>query len=72
MLAFADLRGEKLTPSTLESMLPEEGQRPRLTIMHIKEEVAARFNLKRQVLEGSSRKKAEQQAAHNLLHKLGI
>ena len=64
VLAFADLRGEKLTPNTLESMLPEEGQRPRLTITHIKEEVAARFNLKRQVLEGSSRKKEISQARH--------
>lgn len=64
VLAFADLRGEKLTPNTLESMLPEEGQRPRLTIGHIKEEVAARLNLKRQALEGSSRKKEISQARH--------
>ena len=64
VLAYADLRTEKLTPHTLESMLPEEGQRPRLTMMHIKEEVAARFNLKRQVLEGSSRKKEISQARH--------
>ena len=64
VLAFADLRGEKLTPNTLESMLPKEGQRPRLTMNHIKEEVAARFNLKRQVLEGSSRKKEISQARH--------
>ncbi|MCK5584675.1 chromosomal replication initiator protein DnaA [Candidatus Bipolaricaulota bacterium] len=64
VLAFADLRGEKLTPNTLESMLPKEGQRPRLTIHHIKEEVAARLNLKRQVLEGSSRKKEIAQARH--------
>lgn len=64
VLAFADLRGEKLTPNTLESMLPKEGQRPRLTISHIKEEVAARLNLKRQALEGSSRKKEISQARH--------
>ncbi len=64
VLAFADLRGEKLTPNTLESMLPKEGQRPRLTIGHIKEEVAARLNLKRQALEGSSRKKEISQARH--------
>jgi len=64
VLAFADLRGEKLTPNTLESMLPKEGQRPRLTMNHIKEEVAARFNLKRQALEGSSRKKEISQARH--------
>jgi chromosomal replication initiator protein len=64
VLAFAELRGEKLTPKTLESMLPKEGQRPQLTIQCIKEEVAARFNLKRQVLEGSSRKKEVSQARH--------
>lgn len=64
ILAYADVRGEKLTPSSLESMLPKEGQRPRLTITHIKEEVAARFNLKRQTLEGSSRKKEISQARH--------
>ena len=64
VLAFADLRGEKLTPNTLESMLPKEGQRPRLTIHHIKEEVAARLNLKHQALEGSSRKKEIAQARH--------
>jgi len=64
VLAFADLRNEKLNANTLESMLPKEGQRPRLNILHIKEEVAARFNLKRQVLEGSSRKKEISQARH--------
>lgn len=64
VLAFADLRGEKLTPNTLETMLPKEGQRPRLTMNHIKEEVAARFNLKRQALESSSRKKEISQARH--------
>jgi len=64
VLAFADMHGEKLTPNTLESMLPKEGQRPRLTIQHIKEEVAARFNFKHQVLEGSSRKKEISQARH--------
>ena len=55
--AFAELRGEPLTARTLEGMLPKEGQRPRLTIQHIKDEVAARFNLKRQEIESSSRKK---------------
>jgi chromosomal replication initiator protein len=64
VLAFADMRGEKLTPNTLETMLPKEGQRPRLTIHHIKEEVAARFNLKRQALEGPSRKKEISQPRH--------
>jgi chromosomal replication initiator protein len=64
VLAFAELRGERLTPKTLESMLPKEGQRPRLTIHCIKEEVAARFNLKRQALEGASRKKEISHARH--------
>ncbi len=64
VLAFADMNGEKLTPHTLETMLPKEGQRPRLTVHHIKDEVAARFNLKRQALEGSSRKKEVSQARH--------
>lgn len=64
VLAFADMRGEELTHNTLESLLPKEGQRARLTINHIKEEVAARLNLKRQALEGSSRKKEIAQARH--------
>ncbi len=64
VLAFADMRGERLTPHTLESMLPKEGQRPKLTIRHIKEEVAARYDLKRQALEGPSRKKEISQARH--------
>jgi chromosomal replication initiator protein len=64
VLAFANMNGEKLTPHTLETMLPKEGQRPRLMIHHIKEEVAGRFNLKRQALEGSSRKKEITQARH--------
>ena len=64
VLAYADMQGTKLTPHTLESMLPKEGQRPKLTIRHIKEEVAARLNMKRQALEGSSRKKEISQARH--------
>jgi len=64
VLAFAELRGEPLTPKTLEGMLPKEGQRPRLTIQHIKEEVASRFNIKRQEIESSSRKKEIMQARH--------
>jgi chromosomal replication initiator protein len=64
VMAFADMRGETLTSHTLEALLPKEGQRPRLTIHHIKEEVAARFNLKRQALEGASRKKEISQARH--------
>ena len=64
VLAFAELGGEPLTPKTLEGMLPKEGQRPRLTIHHIKEEVASRYNLKRQEIESSSRKKEITQARH--------
>jgi len=64
VLAFAELRGEALTPRTLEGMLPKEGQRPRLTIEHIKEEVASRFNIKRQEIESSSRKKEITRARH--------
>jgi len=64
VLAFAELGGEPLTPKTLEGMLPKEGQRPRLTIQHIKEEVASRYNLKRQEIESSSRKKEITQARH--------
>ena len=63
-LAYAELRGEHLTPTTLEGMLPKEGQRSRLTIAHIKEEVAAHFNLKRQDLESASRKKEISNARH--------
>jgi chromosomal replication initiator protein len=64
VLAFAELGGEPLTPKTLEGMLPKEGQRSRLTIQHIKEEVASRYNLKRQEIESSSRKKEITQARH--------
>ena len=63
-LAYAELRGENLTPTTLEGVLPKEGQRQRLTITHIKEEVAAYCNLKRQDLESSSRKKEISHARH--------
>jgi chromosomal replication initiator protein len=63
-LACTELKGERLTPQKLESLLPKEGQRPRLTIGHIKAEVAARFGLKVQDLEGSSRKKEISQARH--------
>jgi len=63
-LAYAELRGENLTPTTLEGVLPKEGQRPRLTIDHIKEEVAAQCNLKAEDLESSSRKKEITYARH--------
>jgi len=64
VLAFAELRDEALTARSLEGMLPKEGQRPRLTIAHIKEEVASRFHVKPQEIESSSRKKEITQARH--------
>jgi chromosomal replication initiator protein len=45
-------------------MLPEEGKREKLTITHIKEEIADLYHLKRHDLEGSSRKKEIAQARH--------
>ena len=63
-IAYADLQGEVLTTKNLEGMLPKEGQRERLTIGHIKDEVASRYHLKRYDLEGSSRKKEISQARH--------
>ncbi|HCP32712.1 TPA: chromosomal replication initiator protein DnaA, partial [Candidatus Acetothermia bacterium] len=63
-IAYADLQGEDLTPKSLETMLPKEGQRERLSIAHIKEEVASQYHLKRHDLEGSSRKKEISQARH--------
>ena len=63
-LACARLQGERLTPQRLETMLPREGQRPRLTIGHIKDEVATHYNLKARDLESSSRKKEISQARH--------
>jgi len=63
-IAYAELEGVHLTPTRLEEMLPKEGQRPRLTIEHIKEEVALRYHLKRRDLEGTSRKKEISQARH--------
>jgi len=63
-LAYAELQGERLTPKSLEGMLPKEGQRPRLTIDHIKEEVASRYQVSRAELEGASRKKEITQARH--------
>ena len=63
-IAYAELAGEELTPRSVEAMLPEEGKRERLTIAHIKEEVALRYHLKRHDLEGSTRKKEVSQARH--------
>jgi chromosomal replication initiator protein len=64
VLAFAELGGEPLTPRTLEGMLPKEGQRSRLTIQHIKEEIASCYNLKCHEIESPSRKKEITQARH--------
>ena len=63
-LACAQLQGERLTPQRLETVLPKEGQRPRLTISHIKDEVAIHYGLKSHDLESSSRKKEISQARH--------
>ena len=63
-LACAQLQGERLTPQRLETMLPKEGRRPRLTIDHIKDEVATHYNLAERDLESSSRKKEISQARH--------
>jgi chromosomal replication initiator protein len=63
-IAYAELQGTPLTPTNLEGMLPEEGKREKLTIGHIKDEVASRYHLKRHELEGSSRKKEISQARH--------
>ncbi|NIA10101.1 MAG: chromosomal replication initiator protein DnaA [Nitrospiraceae bacterium] len=63
-IAHAELEGQNLTPTTLEDMLPEEGKRERLTAEHIKDEVAARYHLKRRDIEGTSRKKEISQARH--------
>ncbi len=63
-IAYAELQGEVLTPRNLEAMLPEEGKREKLTIAHIKDEVALLYHLKRHDLEGSTRKKEISQARH--------
>jgi chromosomal replication initiator protein len=63
-LAYEELQGERLTPQTIEGMLPKEGRRPRLTIAHIKEEVASRYGFPVAELEGPSRKKDISQARH--------
>ncbi len=67
-IAHAELDGAKLTPQNIEGMLPEEGKREKLTIMHIKDEVAGRYHLKRHDLEGASRKKEISQARHMAIY----
>lgn len=61
-IACAELQGEKLTPKNLEGILPKEGRRPKLTVTHIKEEIASRYEVPRSELEGASRKKEISQA----------
>lgn len=67
-IAYAELQGAKLTTQSIEGMLPEEGKREKLTITHIKEEVAMRYHLKRHQLEGASRKKEITQARHMAIY----
>ncbi len=63
-IAFAELQGVELTPRSVESTLPKEGRRARLSIEHIKDEVAARYHLKCEDLEGASRQREIAQARH--------
>ncbi len=67
-IAHAELQGARLTPQSIEGMLPEEGKREKLTIAHIKDEVAMRYHLKRHDLEGASRKKEISQARHMAIY----
>lgn len=61
-IAFAELEGQPLTPRSIEGVLPKEGRRPRLTVLHIKEEVASHYQIPVQELDGASRKKEIAQA----------
>ncbi|MEW5825295.1 MAG: chromosomal replication initiator protein DnaA [Candidatus Bipolaricaulota bacterium] len=61
-MAYAELQGAQLTSRELEGILPKEGRRPRLTVGHIKDEVANRYQVSRADLEGASRKKEIAQA----------
>ncbi|MBN1857644.1 chromosomal replication initiator protein DnaA [Candidatus Bipolaricaulota bacterium] len=63
-IAYAELQGVELTPRSVESTLPKEGRRERLSIEHIKDEVASRYHLKREDLEGASRQREIAQARH--------
>jgi chromosomal replication initiator protein len=67
-IAYSELQGAKLTTKSIEGMLPEEGKREKLTITHIKEDVAMRYHLKRHQLEGPSRKKEISQARHMAIY----
>lgn len=61
-MAYAELEGLPLTPKGIEAVLPKEGRRPRLTVLHIKEEVAAHYQIPLAELDGASRKKEIAQA----------
>jgi chromosomal replication initiator protein len=61
-IAYAELEGQPLTPRSIEGILPKEGRRPRLTVLHIKEEVALHYQIPVQELDGASRKKEIAQA----------
>jgi len=63
-IACAELEGESLTRSRVETVLPKEGRRERLAIRHIKEEVTSRYHLGSGDLEGPSRKKEIAQGRH--------
>ncbi|MCX6101449.1 MAG: chromosomal replication initiator protein DnaA [Candidatus Bipolaricaulota bacterium] len=61
-IAYAELQGQPLTPKSIEGVLPKEGRRPRLTVAHIKEEVALHYQIPLPELDGASRKKEITQA----------
>jgi chromosomal replication initiator protein len=61
-IAYAELEGQPLTPRNIEGILPKEGRRPRLTVLHIKEEVALHYQIPLDELDGASRKKEIAQA----------
>jgi len=61
-IAYAELEGQPLTPRSIEGVLPKEGRRPRLTVLHIKEEVASHYQIPVTELDGASRKKEIAQA----------
>ena len=61
-IAYAELQGQPLTPRSIEGILPKEGRRPRLTVSHIKEEVALHYQIPLPELDGASRKKEIAQA----------
>jgi chromosomal replication initiator protein len=61
-IAYAELERQPLTPRSIEGILPKEGRRPRLTVVHIKEEVASHYQIPLAELDGASRKKEIAQA----------